>query len=87
VLPGGVRGLPCLTAQLDDPGQAQVVRETDSTHVLLVEAGLVEARGERKGRAYHLSAVTCRRSGLPSAYVRHRGFEPIQQQQMILQYV
>lgn len=29
----------------------------------LVEAGLVEGRGERKGRAYHLSAATYRRLG------------------------
>ena len=53
----------------------------------LVESGLLEARGERKGRAYHLSAATYRRLGLPSTYVRRRGFEPIQQEQMILQYI
>lgn len=53
----------------------------------LVEAGLVEARGERKGRTYHLSAATYRRLGEPAAYVRQRGFEPIQQEQMILQWV
>jgi ATP-dependent DNA helicase RecG len=53
----------------------------------LVEAGLVEARGERKGRSYHLSAATYRRLGERAAYVRQRGFEPIQQEQMILQWV
>jgi ATP-dependent DNA helicase RecG len=63
--------------------------EPDAGTVLeqLVEAGLVEARGERKGRTYHLSAATYRRLGLPSAYVRRRGFEPIQQEQMVLQYI
>ncbi|GBC92793.1 hypothetical protein HRbin15_01270 [bacterium HR15] len=63
--------------------------ETDARAVLehLVESGLVEARGERKGRTYHLSAATYRRLGVPAAYVRRRGFEPIQQEQMILQYV
>ncbi len=63
--------------------------EPDARTVLeqLVEAGLVEARGERKGRTYHLSAATYRRLGLPSAYVRRRGFEPIQQEQMVLQYI
>lgn len=63
--------------------------EPDARTVLeqLVEAGLVEARGERKGRTYHLSAVTYRRLGVPSAYVRRRGFEPIQQEQMVLQYI
>lgn len=53
----------------------------------LVEAGLVEGRGERKGRTWHLSAATYRRLGQPAAYIRQRGFEPIQQEQMILQYV
>lgn len=53
----------------------------------LVEAGLVEARGERKGRVYHLSAATYRRLGEEAAYVRQRGFEPLQQEQMVLQFV
>jgi ATP-dependent DNA helicase RecG len=53
----------------------------------LVEIGLVEARGERKGRTWHLSAATYRRLGAPDAYVHQRGFEPLQQEQMVLQYV
>lgn len=53
----------------------------------LVEAGLVEPRGERKGRSWHLSAATYRRLGVPAAYVRQRGCEPGQQEQMVLQYV
>lgn len=52
----------------------------------LVETGLVEARGERKGRTYHLSALTYRRLGDPAAYIRQRGFEPQQQEEMVLQY-
>jgi ATP-dependent DNA helicase RecG len=53
----------------------------------LVEAGLVEPRGERKGRSWHLSAAAYRRLGDKAAYVRQRGFEPLQQEQMVLQYV
>lgn len=53
----------------------------------LVEAGLVEARGERKGRSWHLAAATYRRLGEKAAYVHQRGFEPMQQEQMVLQYV
>lgn len=53
----------------------------------LVETGLVEARGERKGRSYHLSASTYRRLGEELAYVRQRGFGPLQQEQMVRQYV
>jgi len=53
----------------------------------LIEIGLVEAKGERGGRSYHLSAAVYRRFGEKTAYVRQRGFEPIQQEQMVLQYV
>jgi ATP-dependent DNA helicase RecG len=53
----------------------------------LIEAGLVEARGERKGRSWHLAAATYRRLGEKAAYVHQRGFEPMQQEQMVLQYV
>lgn len=53
----------------------------------LVESGLIEAKGERKGRTYHLSASIYKRLGKEAAYVRQRGFEPIQQEQMILQFI
>ncbi len=52
----------------------------------LVEAGVMEARGERRGRSYHLSAEMYRVLGDRSGYVRTRGFEPLQQEQMVLQY-
>ena len=61
--------------------------EARSSLQRLVEAGLIESRGERKGRTWHLSAATYRRLGERAAYVRQRGFEPIQQEQMVLQYV
>jgi ATP-dependent DNA helicase RecG len=70
---------------------AQLIQkpEADARGVLgrLVEAGLVEARGERKGRSWHLSASAYRRLGEQAAYVRQRGFEPLQQEQMVLQFV
>ncbi|HPW56707.1 MAG TPA: ATP-binding protein [Thermoanaerobaculaceae bacterium] len=53
----------------------------------LVEAGLVEERGQKRGRSWHLSAATYRLLGDKAGYVRQRGFEPLQQQQMVLQYV
>lgn len=53
----------------------------------LVEAGLVESRGARRGLTWHLSAAVYRRLGRPAAYVRQRGFEPLQQEQMVLQWV
>jgi ATP-dependent DNA helicase RecG len=53
----------------------------------LVEAGLVEERGQKKGRTWHLSAASYRALGDRAGYVRQRGFEPLQQEQMVLQYV
>lgn len=53
----------------------------------LVEGGLVEERGQKKGRTWHLSAATYRLLGDKAGYVRQRGFEPLQQEQMVLQYV
>jgi ATP-dependent DNA helicase RecG len=61
--------------------------ETRATLHRLVEAGLIEERGQKKGRTWHLSAATYRLLGDKAGYVRQRGFEPLQQQQMVLQYV
>ena len=63
--------------------------ETEAREVLsrLVERGLMEARGVGKGRDYHLSASVYRQVGDKAGYVRQRGFEPLQQEQMILQYL
>lgn len=53
----------------------------------LVESGVLEARDARRERVYHFSAATYRALGEPAAHVRLRGIEPIQREQMILQYV
>ena len=53
----------------------------------LVESGVLEARDEKRERIYHFSAATYRALGEPAAHVRLRGIEPIQREQMILQYV
>jgi ATP-dependent DNA helicase RecG len=61
--------------------------EARSTLERLVERGLVEARGEKRGRVYHLAAALYKRLGEVPAYVRSRGFDRIQQRQMILNAV
>jgi ATP-dependent DNA helicase RecG len=53
----------------------------------LVERGLIEGRGTGRGRDYHLAAALYRRFGAAADYTRARGFEPYQQQQMVLQFV
>jgi len=50
----------------------------------LLERGMVEARGEKRGRVYHMAATLYHRLGGTPAYVRARGFDRIQQRQMIL---
>ncbi len=52
----------------------------------LVESGLVEAHGVKKDRTYTLSAKVYRKLGQSSDYIRQAGFDPIQQEQMVLQY-
>ena len=53
----------------------------------LVERGFLEARGQGRGRAYHLAAALYRELGESAAYVRTRGFDRIQQEQMVLTFV
>jgi ATP-dependent DNA helicase RecG len=61
--------------------------ETRNHLARMVERGWVQARGERKGRTWHLSAAVYRALEAPAGYVRIRGFEPLQQEQMVLAYV
>ena len=53
----------------------------------LVESGLVEAHGTGRGRTYTLSAKLYQKTGQKAGYVRQAGFDPIQQEQMILSYI
>ncbi len=53
----------------------------------LVESGMVEAHGIRKGRTYTLSAEVYRELGQSVAYVRQAGFDAIQHEQMVIKYV
>ena len=53
----------------------------------LVDRSLLEARGDGKGRTYHLAAALYSRLGESFQYVRARGFDDIQQEQMVLTFV
>lgn len=50
----------------------------------LLERGLIEARGEKRARIYHLAASLYNRLDDISGYVRTKGFDKIQQYQMVL---
>lgn len=53
----------------------------------MVERGLLEARGSTRSRSYQLSAAVYRELSDPSGYVRTRGFDPLQHEQMVMTYV
>ncbi|HET9504816.1 MAG TPA: ATP-binding protein [Hymenobacter sp.] len=76
---------------LSVPVAARLMQRSDETARALlerlVEQGILESRGTRARREYQFSAATYRALGQPAAYTRVRGFEPIQQEHMVLQYV
>jgi len=63
------------------------IAEARSILERLTESGIVDARGESKNRSYQLSAHTCKRLGQEAAYEGQRGLQPVQAEQMALQYV
>jgi len=60
---------------------------TRATLEKLVESGLVEAQGSGRGRSYILSAKVYKKYGQKTAYIRQAGFEPIQQEQMVIAFI
>lgn len=77
--------------RIDTPTLAHAIQRDEAaartTLERLVEIGLVEAHGIKKGRTYTLSPTVYRDIGQPAAYVRQAGFDSIQQEQMVLRYV
>lgn len=53
----------------------------------LHERGLVTAQGKTRARVYTLSAHVYRRLHMKAEYIRAQGFQPLQCEQMILDYV
>ena len=53
----------------------------------LAEAGLVSAHGVKKGRTYTLSASVYQKFGKTAGYVRQAGFDSIQHEQMIINFI
>jgi ATP-dependent DNA helicase RecG len=69
------------------PSLQKSEQEARRTIEKLTEAGLVEAHGTGRGRTYTLSARMYRGKGQKVDYVRQAGFDPIQQEQMVLTYI
>jgi ATP-dependent DNA helicase RecG len=53
----------------------------------LFERGLIEARGEKRGRVYHLAEALYERFNKATAYRRTRGIDAKDHEQIILSYV
>jgi ATP-dependent DNA helicase RecG len=62
-------------------------RETRAVLEKLTEAGLVDAHGTGRGRAYTLSEKIYSNVGQKVKHVRRTGFDPIRQEQVILSYL
>jgi ATP-dependent DNA helicase RecG len=75
--------MPSISPGLTQRNQAQ----TRATLERLLEAGLIESRGAKRGKTYMLSAKVYRRSGRLAEYVCQAGFDAIQQEQMVLTYI
>jgi len=53
----------------------------------LVEIGFLEPHGNGRGRTYTLSVCLYQNAGQRAEYIRQAGFAPIQQEQMVLNYI
>ncbi len=53
----------------------------------LVEKGFIEAKGEKRGRVYHLSAHLYRRFGDSAGYVRTHGISALRHEALVLEFV
>ncbi|MCX6689383.1 MAG: hypothetical protein NTZ39_06820 [Methanoregula sp.] len=77
--------------RIDAPSAGKIIQKgtAEGRRVLehLHELGLVEERGERSGRVYHLPALLYKRFRMKAEYMRAKGFEPLQQEQMVIEYV
>ena len=81
----------CFERQIDSETAAKLVQKDSSsaraTLEKLHEHGLIERRGNKRSTSYHLSAALYQRFHLKAEYIRAKGFEPIQQEQRVLDYV
>ncbi|GAB6286810.1 MAG: ATP-binding protein [Methanoregula sp.] len=77
--------------RIDAPSAGEIIQKgpVEGRRVLehLHELGLVEVREERSGQVYQLPASLYKRFHMKAEYVRAKGFEPIQKEQMVIEFV
>lgn len=69
--------------QLIQKGQSEGRAVLEHLH----ERGLVEAKGEKKGRVYHLSAALYRRLGQPEGYVRTHDIDRLRHEGLVIEFL
>jgi ATP-dependent DNA helicase RecG len=73
---------------ITDDAAAEIQRSPAEARAILerwVERGVIEAKGERRGRIYHFSATLYRHLGKPENYVRVHGIDSLRQEGLVLQ--
>jgi ATP-dependent DNA helicase RecG len=73
-----------------NPAAALIQKDVNNARSLLerlVEMGLVQAHGVKRGRTYTLSPSVYRQLGQAAGYVRQAGFDRIQQEELVKRYV
>ena len=77
--------------RIDSSGVSLLIQKSpaDARSVLegLLEKGFIEAKGEKRGRVYHLSSALYRAFGKKEDYIRVRGVASHKHEALILEYV
>lgn len=77
--------------QIATKDASSIIQKSESEALIILnrlcERGLVEGKGSKKGRIWHFSASVYRKYMKLSDYIHLRGFEPIQLENMVLQYL
>lgn len=77
--------------QIDRETAKAITQQTESAArsslESLIENDLLERRGSRRNLVYQFSASVYRNMGKPEAYIRAKGFDSLQMERMIVQYI
>lgn len=80
-----------LNRRIDPKIAGEIIQKgSDEGRIILErfhEKGLIEARGQARKRHYHFTPAIYKKLNMHAEYVRAKGFEPYQQEQMVIDYV
>jgi ATP-dependent DNA helicase RecG len=76
-----------ITSQLASELIQKPAGDTRGTLKLLIEKGIIESKGSKRGKTYNLTSPIFAKFKKETSYLLQKGFDPIQQEQMILGYI